>query len=203
MRWLQCAAYPDSGLGEIGPHGDLLAGGHVRISIAAERVLQLLQLLGGEVRALSPLPLVLLIVLRLVGTGCHRLVVSGVWYVLCFDCGLVDTAIACEWTGEEEDEETTLVTAAQIAIKAANSFRLFALLYGNRVIWFAFDKCSNQPTRAQLPSSPATLSGYQPTHLSTIPWGVHAPVPVPLLIAMQPSNATHCPPGCPLPMAPS
>lgn len=70
--------YPDSGLGEIGPHGDLLARRHIRIAIATERVLQLLQLLRGEVGALTPLALVLLIVLRLIGTGCHRLVVSRI-----------------------------------------------------------------------------------------------------------------------------
>lgn len=61
----------------------------------------------------------------------------------------------------EEDAETTLVTAAQIAIKAVNSFRLFALLYGNRFIWFAFDKCRQstyQSPATQLPSNYLTSS---------------------------------------------
>ena len=56
--------HPDSGLGDVGPHGDLLAGAHVGVAVAREERLQLLQLLRGEVRALPPLPLVL-VLLRL------------------------------------------------------------------------------------------------------------------------------------------
>ena len=56
--------HPDSGLCDVGPHGDLLAGAHVGVAVAREERLQLLQLLRGEVRALPPLPLVL-VLLRL------------------------------------------------------------------------------------------------------------------------------------------
>ena len=56
--------HPDSGLRDVGPHGDLLAGAHVGVAVAREERLQLLQLLRGEVRALPPLPLVL-VLLRL------------------------------------------------------------------------------------------------------------------------------------------
>ena len=56
--------HPDSGLRAVGPHGDLLAGAHVGVAVAREERLQLLQLLRGEVRALPPLPLVL-VLLRL------------------------------------------------------------------------------------------------------------------------------------------
>lgn len=51
--------YPNPGLGEVGPDGDLLPGGHVRVAIPLEGGLQLLQLLAGEVSPLSPLPLLL------------------------------------------------------------------------------------------------------------------------------------------------
>lgn len=50
-------SYPDSGLGEVGPHRDLLPGAHVRVSVPLESGFQLLQLLAGEV---SPLPSLLL-----------------------------------------------------------------------------------------------------------------------------------------------
>lgn len=98
---------------------------------------------------------------------------------------------------EEEDEETTLVTAAQIAIKAANSFRLFVLLYGNRVIWFAFDKCRQstyQGPATKLPSNTLLLT--YPMRRSR----------------SRPSAITNChatfkrhplPAWLPLPMAPS
>ena len=58
-----CGVYtdPDSGLGEVGPGGDLLAGRHVRVPVALERGLELLQLLAGEVRPLSTLSLALLV----------------------------------------------------------------------------------------------------------------------------------------------
>ena len=56
--------HPDSGLGDVGPHGDLLPGAHVGVSVPREERLQLLQLLRGEVRPLPPLPLVL-VLLRL------------------------------------------------------------------------------------------------------------------------------------------
>lgn len=64
--------HPNSGLRQIGPHGYLLAGRHIRVPVPAERVLQLLQLLGRKVRSLSPLPLVLLVVLRVVVAGRDR-----------------------------------------------------------------------------------------------------------------------------------
>jgi len=51
--------YPHSGLGEVGPDGDLLAGAHVRVAVPLEGGLQLLQLLAGEVRPLPPLLLLL------------------------------------------------------------------------------------------------------------------------------------------------
>jgi len=52
---------PDSGLGQVGPGGDLLSGRHVRVPVALERGLELLQLLTGEVSSLSSLPLCLLV----------------------------------------------------------------------------------------------------------------------------------------------
>lgn len=51
----QAGSYPHAGLSEVGPHGDLFARAHVRVAIPLEGGLQLLQLLAGEVRALSPL----------------------------------------------------------------------------------------------------------------------------------------------------
>ena len=52
---------PDAhlGLGQTGPGGDLLAGRQVRVAVARERGLQLLQLLAGEVGALAARPLLL------------------------------------------------------------------------------------------------------------------------------------------------
>lgn len=52
-------AYPDSGLGEVGPDGDLLPRRHVRVAVPLESGFQLLQLLAGEVSPLPPLPLLL------------------------------------------------------------------------------------------------------------------------------------------------
>lgn len=60
--------YPHARLGQVRPHGDLLPGRHVRIAISAERLLQLVQLLRGEVGPLAALPLVLLVVLRAIDT---------------------------------------------------------------------------------------------------------------------------------------
>lgn len=56
--------YPDSGLGEVGPHGDLLPHAHVRVAVPLESGFQLLQLLAGEV---GPLPPLLLLLRRVVG----------------------------------------------------------------------------------------------------------------------------------------
>ena len=63
--------HPDSGLGQVGPGGDLLAGGHVRVAVPGEVALQLLQLLAGEVGALAPLPATLagLALVRRLGPG--------------------------------------------------------------------------------------------------------------------------------------
>lgn len=55
---LRAASYPHSGLGQVGPHGDLLPGAHVRVAVPLEGGLQLLELLAGEV---SPLPALLLL----------------------------------------------------------------------------------------------------------------------------------------------
>lgn len=97
--------HPNSGLREVGPHGDLLAGGHIRIPIPAECVLQFLQLLRGEVGSLAPLAFVFLVILWLLATGGHWFVMPGAGYVLRLDGGLVYTAIA--WT----DEKQTLKSA--------------------------------------------------------------------------------------------
>lgn len=51
--------YPDPGLCEVGPHGDLLPGAHVRVAVALEGGLELLQLLASEVGPLPPLTLLL------------------------------------------------------------------------------------------------------------------------------------------------
>ena len=59
-------SYPDSGLGEVGPHGDLLPGWHVWVSVASKQRLQLLELLGGEVSSLSSLSLLLAILVQTV-----------------------------------------------------------------------------------------------------------------------------------------
>jgi len=66
--------HPDAGLCEVGPHGDLLAGAHVRVSVPLEGGLQLLQLLAGEV---SPLPPLLLLQGAFVGAGLVQLVLVG------------------------------------------------------------------------------------------------------------------------------
>ena len=42
---LEIFTHPASGLREVGPHGDLLPGGHVRVSVPCEEGLQLLELL--------------------------------------------------------------------------------------------------------------------------------------------------------------
>lgn len=47
-------AYPDSGLSEVGPHGYLLSGAHVRVPVPLKGGLELLQLLAREVSSLSP-----------------------------------------------------------------------------------------------------------------------------------------------------
>lgn len=52
-------SHPDARLGQVGPHGDLLAGAHVRVAVPLESGLQLLQLLAGEVSPLPPLLLFL------------------------------------------------------------------------------------------------------------------------------------------------
>lgn len=53
------ASYPHSGLGQVGPHSDLLPGAHVRVAVPLEGGLQLLELLAGEVSPLPPLLLLL------------------------------------------------------------------------------------------------------------------------------------------------
>lgn len=53
------ASYPDSGLRQVCPHGDLLPGAHVRVAVPLESGFQLLQLLAGEVSPLPPLLLLL------------------------------------------------------------------------------------------------------------------------------------------------
>ena len=63
--------HPDSGLGDVGPHGDLLAGAHVGVAVAREERLQLLQLLRGEVGPLAPLPLLLAVLVQLVLAVSH------------------------------------------------------------------------------------------------------------------------------------
>lgn len=59
MDTLRAASYPHSGLGQVGPHGDLLPGAHVRVAVPLEGGLQLLELLAGEVSPLPPLLLLL------------------------------------------------------------------------------------------------------------------------------------------------
>lgn len=53
LRTAPRASYPHSGFGQVGPHGDLLPGAHVRVAVPLKGSLQFLQLLAGEV---SPLP---------------------------------------------------------------------------------------------------------------------------------------------------
>lgn len=55
-------SYPNSGLGQVGPHSDFLPGAHVRVAVPLESGFQLLQLLAGEVSPLPPLLLLLGIV---------------------------------------------------------------------------------------------------------------------------------------------
>ena len=55
-------SYPNSGLGQVGPHRDFLPGAHVRVTVPLESGFQLLQLLAGEVSPLPPLLLFLGIV---------------------------------------------------------------------------------------------------------------------------------------------
>lgn len=50
--------YPDSGLGEVCPHGYFFSGAHIRVTVPLESSFQLLQLLAGE---MSPLPPLLLL----------------------------------------------------------------------------------------------------------------------------------------------
>lgn len=59
--------HPDTSLRQVCPHGNLLSRAHVRISITAKRLFQLVQLLRREVSPLTPLTLVLLIVFRIIG----------------------------------------------------------------------------------------------------------------------------------------
>lgn len=65
VSWL-LATHPDPGLGEVGPHGDLLPGAHVGVPVPREQRLQLLQLLRGEVGPLAPLPLLLAVLVQAV-----------------------------------------------------------------------------------------------------------------------------------------
>lgn len=50
-----CWTHPDSCLGEVGPHRDLLSGAHVRVAVPLERGFQLLELLAGKMSPLPPL----------------------------------------------------------------------------------------------------------------------------------------------------
>lgn len=63
--------YPNSRFREVGPHGDLLARGHVWVAVPCEGGFEFLQLLAGEMRSLAALSLVFLVALvvhrRLVG----------------------------------------------------------------------------------------------------------------------------------------
>ena len=58
--------HPDSGLGEVGPHANLLPGAHVGVAVPREQRLQILQLLRGEVCPLAPLPLLLAVLVQAV-----------------------------------------------------------------------------------------------------------------------------------------
>lgn len=49
--------YPDSGLCQISPNGDLLSSGHVRIAIPLKSGFQFLELLASKMRSLPPLSL--------------------------------------------------------------------------------------------------------------------------------------------------
>lgn len=72
-------SYPDSGLGQVCPHGDLLPGAHVRVAVPLESGLQFLQLLAGEV---SPLPTLFLLL------GVVRVpVIAPVFSIPLFFCG--------------------------------------------------------------------------------------------------------------------
>lgn len=61
--------YPNSCLGQVRPHGNLLPGRHVRVAIPAEGLLQFVQLLRGEVCPLASLAFVLLVVLAAAGSA--------------------------------------------------------------------------------------------------------------------------------------
>lgn len=56
------ATYPDSGLGEVCPHGYFFSGAHIRVTVPLESSFQLLQLLAGEMSPLPPLLLLFRIV---------------------------------------------------------------------------------------------------------------------------------------------
>ena len=76
--------YPDSGLRQVGPHGYLLPGWHVRVSVPSKQSLQLLELLGGEVSSLSPLSLLLAVLVQAVVVTVRHLTalaggLAGVW----------------------------------------------------------------------------------------------------------------------------
>ena len=68
--------HSDSRFREVRPRRDFFPGGHVGISVSGERSLQLLQLLGGEMRplpSLSPLLLHIIVCVRVVCRGRGRL----------------------------------------------------------------------------------------------------------------------------------
>lgn len=73
-------SYPNSGFGQVCPHGNLFAGAHVRIAIASKSGLQLLQLLRGEVSSLASLAFARLapILVRLLGSRGHRRLLVGI-----------------------------------------------------------------------------------------------------------------------------
>ena len=76
-RWKEIQTYPNSGLGEIGPHCNLLTYTHIWVSISGKKCLQFLQLLAGKMRSLATLPLHILAifsVFRLV-----QLTVGVIW----------------------------------------------------------------------------------------------------------------------------
>lgn len=78
-------SYPDSGLGEVGPHGYLLSCAHVRVAVPLKGGLELLQLLAGE---MSPLPSRFL----LFGVVCVAIVTS-VFYDPLFLCKKINIYI--------------------------------------------------------------------------------------------------------------
>ena len=70
-------AYPDPGLRERCPHGNVLPRADVGVPVSREQSLELLQLLRREVSPLPPLPLVVDVVVVLAAAAVLRLTVLG------------------------------------------------------------------------------------------------------------------------------